>query len=274
MSVGHLPSTTGSSPHTRGALHGDRVDVHPIRIIPAYAGSTLFAIFIQLVDKDHPRIRGEHSTKRVGAHDCSGSSPHTRGAPQPVSELRRGRGIIPAYAGSTPPQAPRSRRGQDHPRIRGEHKIRATEMVLTFGSSPHTRGALAHRPPSPPPFGIIPAYAGSTSIWRSANVDRLGSSPHTRGALYRAWPPRRPGGIIPAYAGSTDAHVGSDATYPDHPRIRGEHTCSGRGLSSRLGSSPHTRGAPVFLGVPAAPVGIIPAYAGSTARRMYNRGEL
>ena len=31
-----------------------------------------------------------------------------------------------------------------------------------------------------------------------------------------------------------------------------------------LGSSPHTRGAPVALGIPASPVGIIPAYAGST----------
>ena len=31
-----------------------------IGIIPAYAGSTLFAIVVQFVDKDHPRIRGEH----------------------------------------------------------------------------------------------------------------------------------------------------------------------------------------------------------------------
>ena len=49
--------------------------------------------------------------------------------------------------------------------------------------------------------------------------------------------------IIPAYAGSTDAHVGSDVTYPDHPRIRGEHGSLANSDGISCGSSPHTRGA-------------------------------
>ena len=59
----------GSSPHTRGApsTRSDR----PFRagIIPAYAGSTSPSVSSSSIKADHPRIRGEHSTRRVGAHD-------------------------------------------------------------------------------------------------------------------------------------------------------------------------------------------------------------
>ena len=71
-------------------------------------------------------------------------------------------------------------------------------------------------------------------------------------------------GIIPAYAGST-AHRRYPASPPtDHPRIRGEH-CEKRHIFYRhLGSSPHTRGAPVRSDVRSSGARIIPAYAGST----------
>ena len=113
----------------------------------------------------------------------------------------------------------------DHPRIRGEHEERAAGEV----------GAV----------GIIPAYAGSTGVARFLRFQELGSSPHTRGAL--PWRGCR------------------GRTWPDHPRIRGEHvTPSDEGfLDTRIipayagstkrthsvisdphGSSPHTRGAP------------------------------
>ena len=198
-------SEQGSSPHTRGALvacataqgssrdhpriRGEHdgiknVIVSTLRIIPAYAGSTLrihhFG-FLSLGSsphtrgaprmrreemakpKDHPRIRGEHPLAHLGDVGC--------------------RRIIPAYAGSTPrPTRPGScvpgssphTRGaldaaearvkeiEDHPRIRGEH----FDGPL----------ALAHL------RGIIPAYAGSTLPSRRYPQDRRGSSPHTRGA--------------------------------------------------------------------------------------------
>ncbi len=59
--------------------------------------------------------------------------------------------------------------------------------------------------------------------------------------------------------------MGLDAEpHADHPRIRGEH--AGEGVDPREGggSSPHTRGAPGLRSTPGFPVGIIPAYAGST----------
>ena len=113
----------GSSPHTRGA---------PIPRAPSGCAAW-----------DHPRIRGEHfrlsaraasSMRIIPAYagstvmplgvsaSMSGSSPHTRGAPD-----------------SSVSPNPDTR---DHPRIRGEHSCIA---VLER-----------------PGWGIIPAYAGST----------------------------------------------------------------------------------------------------------------
>ena len=134
------------------------------------------------------------------------------------------------------------------------------------------------------PCRIIPAYAGSTVLdsgdhddvgdhprirgehtpTRTETSGASGSSPHTRGA--RAEPDGTTSShrIIPAYAGSTNALAFTWGSVADHPRIRGEH---GPVLSYNApwtGSSPHTRGAPVFLRIPATPIGIIPAYAGST----------
>ena len=236
-------------------------------IIPAYAGSTTWdrliagkqqessphtrgaqsaQSFAPPVAWDHPRIRGEHGrrgTLTICSHriipayagsthegwGCKrvwrGSSPHTRGAPcRKHLDLRKAR---------------------DHPRIRGEHSVRAHEVAGVDG--------------------IIPAYAGSTILRQCTRCSKRGSSPHTRGApcpctsrrRTRRDHPRIRGehhhhvvydvrecGIIPAYAGSTmtpsdvmPCRVGSSphtrgalkesnsvsARIQDHPRIRGEH---------------------------------------------------
>ena len=209
MSVGHLPCTTGSSPHTRGALVAPHRRHDRGGIIPAYAGSTRRGASPDLNGTDHPRIRGEHPSSEFETYHDGGSSPHTRGAlaKDPVTAITAR--IIPAYAGSTAAHgfAARGRRG----------------------SSPHTRGARAYRGAKVPANGIIPAYAGSTALcpcrqWRNSDHPRIrgehrrqrrlhdeipGSSPHTRGARpdgrRRAGAPR----IIPAYAGSTLESFGS-----------------------------------------------------------------
>ena len=95
--------SVGSSPHTRGAR--PRLTGCPWRrrIIPAYAGSTSPPEPRPGPPPDHPRIRGEHDSGRRHGRGRGGSSPHTRGAPTPLPVPGPGRGIIPAYAGSTPP---------------------------------------------------------------------------------------------------------------------------------------------------------------------------
>ncbi len=94
----------GSSPHTRGAPPPPHFQLTYRGIIPAYAGSTRIDSDLWLLQRDHPRIRGEHGlpyTEPV----MSGSSPHTRGARVVPCRPEGMLGIIPAYAGSTSRQA-------------------------------------------------------------------------------------------------------------------------------------------------------------------------
>ena len=140
------------------------------------------------------------------------------------------------------------------------------------------------RTPHQEQYGIIPAYAGSTSCGdghspRPRDHPRIrgehrrpacrarrqrGSSPHTRGARAARRRLGRLAGIIPAYAGSTEAPERLPAHSGDHPRIRGEHGKWGRGPGRGPGSSPHTRGALHAEHSTVRIIGIIPAYAGST----------
>ena len=96
-------------------------------------------------------------------------------------------------------------------------------------------------------------------------VFSAGSSPHTRGARYVDMAAYRLDRIIPAYAGSTLESVPAEEPCWDHPRIRGEHDPCPLALCATVGSSPHTRGAPLDLHLARDIEGIIPAYAGSTA---------
>ena len=96
-----MTATTGSSPHTRGALLQARRVGAPAGIIPAYAGCTLFLDGAHWGFPDHPRIRGVHLGSVTVTFSVVGSSPHTRGA-RGVQIVHGVSGrIIPAYAGCT-----------------------------------------------------------------------------------------------------------------------------------------------------------------------------
>ena len=218
--------------------------------------------------EDHPRIRGEHALALLLWRGEAGSSPHTRGARGRLSVGTPDSRIIPAYAGSTSDPPATTRRTADHPRIRGEHMLAMARFKWEGGSSPHTRGAHLRRLDGENEGGIIPAYAGSTpaappravvgkdhprirgehSALARPSASAIGSSPHTRGARSKLY--------VCIYK------------HADHPRIRGEHRRPGGPFGQRRGSSPHTRGAPGRRGRGETGVGIIPAYAGSTPRRI------
>ena len=175
-------SSVGSSPHARGARGRRCRRIRPCRIIPACAGSTPSPSSSGSSWRDHPRMRGEHSTGCGDPVQARGSSPHARGALLGVDGLGAARGIIPACAGSTSRRRwprrcsgdhPRMRgehaqgpgghlRVGDHPRMRGEHRLAATASTAPSGSSPHARGALVCVLTSGFPRRIIPACAGST----------------------------------------------------------------------------------------------------------------
>ena len=244
IKYGIIPSSEGSSPHTRGARRSRARTSWAAGIIPAYAGSTFPSLASTSARRDHPRIRGEHGVPASPGILERGSSPHTRGAPSGASLEGRPVRIIPAYAGSTFSWRRRRPGPGDHPRIRGEHVLRDNIFEGQGGSSPHTRGAHIQQPQGAGAERIIPAYAGSTADRRKSRRAMCGSSPHTRGAPAARASHRAPTRIIPAYAGSTIRCRVGRRPASDHPRIRGEHAATWTAASI----SPR----------------IIPAYAGST----------
>ena len=86
-------------------------------------------------------MRGEHVSDSYRAVLDWGSSPHARGARAVPALGEQQRGIIPACAGSTGEVFFPKGTEEDHPRMRGEHRIPYKVTVVDEGSSPHARGA-------------------------------------------------------------------------------------------------------------------------------------
>ena len=151
-------------------------------------------------------------------------------------------GIIPAYAGNTRRKPADRTDGGDHPRVCGEHVGHGWSFACLQGSSPRMRGT-----PSTSNFpicssGIIPAYAGNTSLsrlWQDCRWDH----PRVCGE-HLEQVARRIGqeGSSPRMRGTPDTLVTPRYESWDHPRVCGEHLakhCSGH---RKKGSSPRMRG--------------------------------
>ena len=168
--------------------------------------------------------------------------------------------------------------------MRGEHAGTLSTAAITYGSSPHARGARLRAQEGGHRERLIPACAGSTRTsttsgmrsWahprmRGEHADqysvpssRVGSSPHARGARAGPRRPGRIGRLIPACAGSTPAPSDRRSRPPAHPRMRGEHADRAEAADGEGGSSPHARGAHTALAVHGRGLRLIPACAGST----------
>ena len=154
----------GSSPHPRGTqVRGSR-EGESIGIIPASAGNTAEEPPFRIYMRDHPRIRGEHTTKSFLAAIYEGSSPHPRGTQRNAVLRRTAGGIIPASAGNTQGFHSLLLHQWDHPRIRGEHSSLLMIVSVLRGSSPHSRGTLSSSSSAAAFARIIPAFAGNTSV--------------------------------------------------------------------------------------------------------------
>ena len=193
-------------------------------------------------------------------------------------------GLIPARAGNTRRQLPRTRSTRAHPRSRGEHPILVLMSSRRAGSSPLARGTLQRRVMQLDQFGLIPARAGNTwCLWfpirplrahpRSRGehvpcqvwVERWsGSSPLARGTLIQVEPQGALAGLIPARAGNTRGGLKGPAHPWAHPRSRGEHISEDMKGDTKSGSSPLARGTPTACLLAAFSLGLIPARAGNT----------
>ena len=176
-----------------------------------------------------------------------GSSPLARGLLPRRRAGPRGRRIIPARAGFTPPMASGRSWRRDHPRSRGVYHTHYSRSLLGPGSSPLARGLQWHRRLPTSTQWIIPARAGFTRPGHSQR-DRRADHPRSRGVYSRpdldvAVPggssPLARGlrrwsrtlinrsGIIPARAGFTCTAPHRRSRGKDHPRSRGVYR--GRG---------------------------------------------
>ena len=169
-------------------------------------------------------MRGEHVTIPEDALLTAGSSPHARGTPGIGRPLRVAEGIIPACAGNTSSTPLKERRRRDHPRMRGEHRVRYRPVQAMVGSSPHARGTHRIVRHHVGIAGIIPACAGNTCLrLRLCNAGR--DHPRMRGEhADGSESSRSDRGIIPACAGNTVAVPAWRRWSRDHPRMRGEHS--------------------------------------------------
>ena len=90
--------------------------------------------------------------------------------------------------------------------------------------------------------GIIPAYAGNTSV-RSPTRASYRDHPRVCGEHFRTLGQSlHCHGIIPAYAGNTVAESANRTASGDHPRVCGEHDVVGVRVIIGQGSSPRMRG--------------------------------
>ena len=157
-------------------------------------------------------------------------------------------------------------------------------MTALAGSPPHVRGPpmiLYHKYTV---FGITPACAGTTKLWRNIlrkkrDHPRMcgdhqatftdprvisGSPPHVRGPHRFRVDKRKPRGITPACAGTTNIFHMKALACGDHPRMCGDHAVFWFRAVSPRGSPPHVRGPQKMATIFKKYDGITPACAGTT----------
>ena len=114
----------GSPPHTRGKANAVVQAAGVLGITPAYAGKSMYPPGGHKRRRDHPRIRGEKLEETLSKADVVGSPPHTRGKELAVVSIAGGNRITPAYAGKSNSKNDYRHHCKDHPRIRGEKRMR------------------------------------------------------------------------------------------------------------------------------------------------------
>ena len=163
---GGAVAVVGSSPRGRGTHCISRLCVEPNRFIPAWAGNTSRRAAAAHARSVHPRVGGEHQIPPAMLGLRSGSSPRGRGTREEGPSVELVSRFIPAWAGNTYSVPSFALSASVHPRVGGEHVLRASIATRVTGSSPRGRGT---RQPAGSGSGgerFIPAWAGNTSSGR------------------------------------------------------------------------------------------------------------
>ena len=275
---------SGSSPRGRGKpdAHVQRSDL--LGLIPAWAGKTSFLIVGELELGAHPRVGGENASSSRTIRPAPGSSPRGRGKPLLPTAPKAPQGLIPAWAGKTPPTFGRSCVGAgSSPRGRGKlppltRLAKNTRLIPAWAGKtflarvaqlmreahPRVGGENERTRASSSASSAHPRVGGENDIPPSLSPWRMGSSPRGRGKRDNTQQFFPHFGLIPAWAGKTTSILKRWQVYWAHPRVGGENSLSHTHARVTHGSSPRGRGKPSGKRVPRAARGLIPAWAGKT----------
>ena len=207
---------------------------------------------------------GEHSIKNRAIIHAYGSSPRVRGTPHSTDRVPACTRFIPACAGNTFGRPAWRWAAPVHPRVCGEHLVRALVNWRKNGSSPRVRGTLTINPSRNLCERFIPACAGNTNIQTLCKHCHDGSSPRVRGTRRQITGCPLLRRFIPACAGNTRVRHGRKVMMTVHPRVCGEHELQVEIDRMRTGSSPRVRGTRITKHVQHDLCRFIPACAGNT----------
>ena len=277
-------TTSGSAPHARGTQPWQLMSKDEQRFSPACAGNTTKSSSSWSDSTVQPRMRGEHGRLLVSGVKKSGSAPHARGTPNLTFRRVQSRRFSPACAGNTAAASCSLRPPSVQPRMRGEHRRRASINCLKIGSAPHARGTRDLHPATTHLSRFSPACAGNTALSKSEAISiavqprmrgehlnasnfaltKLGSAPHARGTRANIGPSRIPKRFSPACAGNTVSLDAAVIQRTVQPRMRGEHRLYSLVLAASDGSAPHARGTLLLGFRPVVDFRFSPACAGNT----------
>ena len=130
----------GSPPLARGIQLWRQPSNLESGITPACAGNTLLLRTNETSSWDHPRLRGEYFCYMKSEVYYEGSPPLARGIPFYGMSQGFHTGITPACAGNTATSLTLFCQCRDHPRLRGEYKMRYCQTSDHQGSPPLARG--------------------------------------------------------------------------------------------------------------------------------------
>ena len=289
--IGMDEARAGSSPRGRGKPEEGRTGTLRGGLIPAWAGKTGWAPTVPGWRWAHPRVGGENQTRETNHWRTSGSSPRGRGKHGDQTVKHLDDRLIPAWAGKTLMSAVASSIVRAHPRVGGENNPGMAYTLASVGSSPRGRGKPRRVRPSTCTGGLIPAWAGKTSLivspssvltahprvgGENTNPDapvtpETGSSPRGRGKPERGRHNAAQEGLIPAWAGKTGFTDVAREAATAHPRVGGENGMYWECARAAAGSSPRGRGKHCQALPLRARRRLIPAWAGKTIRRWRSR---
>ena len=277
-------TSVGSPPRGRGRLvrHVEHLPVGGLT--PAWAGTTSAGPSPGTPTWAHPRVGGDDAAQTHCIHGHEGSPPRGRGRRLSWPASDGGRGLTPAWAGTTGSWSGNGAQSRAHPRVGGDDSSLMRRRLLAAGSPPRGRGRRELDVALLPGVGLTPAWAGTTSRYRdpsspgrahprvggddreqvASSVTGEGSPPRGRGRLSILSVDDQGEGLTPAWAGTTDLQDCGQWQSWAHPRVGGDDWMGFSTASRGVGSPPRGRGRREARHGARTVRGLTPAWAGTT----------